>query len=126
MSRVMDELESERRQERWKLAKRAHRERKKVRAVTLPPQFREALMQERNRRASIAARASRRMNGIYVDLAYYTGDFVADVHHQPHVIPRILFPIERDEFIDARPGFPRNESNGAGAERGVFLAIQYE
>lgn len=75
----MKDTEREERRTRWRLAKRAQRERKKVSAVCVSPAFLEAVADERDRRETIAARASRRMNGIYVDVTYRCSGFVADV-----------------------------------------------
>lgn len=73
------ELEIEITRERWRLAKRAQRSRKKPRPLPVCPVYREAVLDERDRRASSAYHARRMVNGIYVEVARRLPGFVADV-----------------------------------------------
>ena len=73
------ELEIEIKRERWRLAKRAQRSRKKPQPLPVCPVYREAVLDERDRRASSAYHARRMVNGIYVEVARRLPGFVADV-----------------------------------------------
>lgn len=67
------------RRERWKLDKRAQRERAKPPVRSISPELLEALLEERDRRAESAWWARRRVNGVLVPVADQMSWFVADV-----------------------------------------------
>ena len=76
----MDTVEAtETQRERWKLTKRAQRERAKPPVTPLSPKRMEALLEERDRRAESAWWARRRFNRGLVPVAGYSSRFVADV-----------------------------------------------
>lgn len=63
----------------WRRDKRAQRARKKPKPLPLCPVFREAVLDERDRRARSAYHARRMVNGIYVEVAKRLPHFAADV-----------------------------------------------
>lgn len=65
--------------ERWKLMKRAQRERARPSVKPVSPERLEALLEERDRRAKSAWWARRRVNGVLVPIADQLSWFVADV-----------------------------------------------
>lgn len=67
------------RRERWKLTKRAQRERAKPPVRSISPKRLKALLEERDRRAQSAWWARRRVNGVLVPVADQMSWFVADV-----------------------------------------------
>jgi hypothetical protein len=70
---------TEARRMRWKLTKRAQRERAKPPVRSVSPERLEALLEERDRRADSAWWARRRVNGVLVPVADRMSWFVADV-----------------------------------------------
>jgi hypothetical protein len=73
------ELEIEITRERWRLAKRAQRSRKKPMPLPVCPVYRDAVFDERDRRVSSSYHARRLVNGIYVEVARRLPGLVADV-----------------------------------------------
>lgn len=65
--------------ERWHLAKRAQRSRKKPKPLPVCPVYKVAVFDEWDRRVNSAYHARRMVNGIYVDVARRLPGFVADV-----------------------------------------------